>query len=243
VSGRAPPALPTLQPGQLCEWHGAHVLVLPLAEGAASAAAPAYEGFEGSASTPRRRKAPLWLGPNEAAIYRAFPYEPRAAEWLAGRRTAKALLRAVYDLAPEEVEILPEPTDAPMVHVDGQRRPDLRLSLSHTLTYAAAAIAEQPVGVDLCDLADGRRIRRIAQRVLSEGEAEATGALESEARGALVWALKEAGLKVDVGGIFTPGAKAIRVLSLDPVRLANPGLEAAAWWLPLGTLGLALRST
>jgi phosphopantetheinyl transferase len=250
VSERHPPLrLPEAELGTLVTWGPVRWVVFPLA-GFSLGELPSWNGNKFlqppapglSVARVGPRSIPPWLGPREAELYQAFPYEARALEWLAGRRTAKALLSAVHELAAEEVEILPRPNDAPSVVVDGQIREDIRISLTHTRTYVAAAVSTQPVGIDVCDFAEGRKMPRIAYRVLNEGEAEDTGAVESELRGAAVWALKEAGLKLDCGGIFQPGAKSIWVKSLEPIRLATGELSCEAWGLPHAVVALARRS-
>jgi phosphopantetheinyl transferase len=247
-------AIPKIAPGELVAWLGAHVLAFEQERAWTQLPEPGRvrraRVARASALSPKEQRArlkvprpaaPSWLSAREAALYGAFSYEHRAREWLAGRGTAKALLLHLHGLDPRDVEILPEDSGAPAVHVRGKREKGLVLNLTHTTLYAAAAVSSRPVGVDLCDLEDGHRIRNIARRVFSEGEAEATGALKDPERGAFVWALKEAGLKVDIGGIFNPGARAIRVLSLYPPALANAGLEVGSWRLPGSALAVAVR--
>jgi phosphopantetheinyl transferase len=179
------------------------------------------------------------LGPNEAALFAAMPWPLRRAEWLAGRRVAKRLLEAALALAPSRVEVLPRDSGAPCVWVDGAARGDLVLNLSHTRTWAAAAVATGPVGVDVCDDADGPRLERIGRRVFSEGEAVGCGAHTSPQHQAAVWALKEAGLKLRIGGVFHPGAKSVRVVSLEPPRVADGSMRVALARLPSAALALA----
>ena len=178
------------------------------------------------------------LGANERALLAEMPWPLRRAEWLAGRRVAKALMWAL-GFAPGRVEILPLATGAPALHVDGAVHPSLTLSLSHTRRWAVAAVASGRVGVDACDLADGHRLAHIGPRVFSEGEAEACGAHRSTRHQASVWALKEAGLKLDQGGIFDPGARSITIASLEPPRLMRPSLDVALAQLPDAAVALA----
>lgn len=180
------------------------------------------------------------LGPGERALLGEMPWPHRRAEWLAGRRAAKRLLAQAFGLAPERTEVLPLESGAPRVYVDGAPLPDLVLNLSHTRGWAVAAAAKDRVGVDVCDDVDGLRIARIARRVFSAGEAEACGAFESQETQAAVWALKEAGLKLFIGGIFDPGARAIRVDSLDPPKVsATPAMRVALLRLPDAAVAVA----
>lgn len=173
------------------------------------------------------------LGPGEQQLLSEMPWPHRRQEWLAGRRAAKRLLAQAFGLEPGRTEVLPLESGAPRVFVDGAPRLDLVLNLSHTKGWAVAAAAPDRVGIDVCDDVDGLRIARIARRVFSEGEAEACGAFQSAQTQAAVWALKEAGLKLFIGGIFDPGARAIRVESLEPPRVtATPAMRVVLLRLP-----------
>lgn len=179
------------------------------------------------------------LGPREQTLLAAMPWPLRRAEWLAGRRVAKRLLHLAFQLPPARVEVLPLDSGAPAVHVDGVARPDLALNLSHTRGWAVAAAATSAVGVDACDDDDGPSLAAIARRVFSDGEAEACGAHRNARTQAAVWALKEAGLKLRAGGIFEPGANSIRVVSLEPARVADPSVRVALLRLPSAAVALA----
>ena len=175
----------------------------------------------------------LPLGEAEHALLAQMPWPLRRCEWLAGRRVAKHLMERALGLDPLRTQVLPLESGAPFVSFDGVRRADLVLNISHTKGWAVAAVASARVGVDVCDDIDGERIARIARRVFSEGEAEACGAFQSRETQAAVWALKEAGLKLFIGGVFDPGARAIRVESLTPPRVrASPSMRVALLRLP-----------
>jgi len=178
------------------------------------------------------------LGPRERALLAEMPWPLRRAEWLSGRLSAKELLRLGFALEPSRVEVLPEESGAPSVWVDGERS-TLQLNLSHTRTWAVAAAAEFTVGVDVADDNDGRRLPRIARRVMSGNEAEQCGAHTNERTQAAVWAIKEAGLKLRVGGVFSPGARSVHILSLDPPRVADPMMTLALFRLPDAAVALA----
>ena len=192
---------------------------------------------------PRTADAPtLTLGPGERALLDEMPWPNRRAEWLSGRAVAKALLWQALGLAPTRTQVLPLDSGAPRIHVDGAPREDLVLNLSHTRGWAVAAVSPRRVGIDVCDDVDGLRIARIASRVFSDGEAEACGAFHSRETQASVWAMKEAGLKLFIGGVFDPGARAITVLSLEPPRVRAPHpMVMHLFRLPDAALALALE--
>ncbi len=95
------------------------------------------------------------LGPREQALLAEMPWPHRRSEWLHGRRVAKQLLQRAFGLDPARTEVLPAPSEAPEVHVDGKRYPDVIINISHTHRYAVAAAAPFAVGVDVCDDEDG----------------------------------------------------------------------------------------
>ena len=180
------------------------------------------------------------LGEAERALLAEMPWPLRRCEWLAGRRVAKRLLQQAMGFEPSRTQVLPLESGAPRVSFDGVPRTDLVINLSHTRGWAVAAVAPSRVGIDVCDDVDGERIARIARRVFSEGEAEACGAFASRETQAAVWALKEAGLKLFIGGVFDPGARAIRVESLTPPRVvAHPAMQVALLRLPDAALAVS----
>ena len=190
----------------------------------------------------RRQDTPVdvELGPRELQVLGGMKDWPlRDAEWRAGRQVAKETLRLGFGIDPSRVEILPAESGAPVLSVDGAVQQTLFLNLSHTTHWVVAAVAPFAVGVDVADDEDGQRLPRIARRVFSEGEAEQCGAHDSVANQAAVWALKEAGLKLHIGGVFSPGARSIRVLSLDPPQVADPKLQVALFRLPDAAVAIA----
>ncbi len=177
------------------------------------------------------------LGLREEKVLEEFRDWPlRADEWRAGRFAAKEVLRLGFSVQPSRVEVLPAESGAPVLYVDGAMS-SLVVNISHTSHWVAAAVAPFAVGIDVADDEDGARLPRISKRVFSEGEAEACGAHDSVANQAAVWALKEAALKLRIGGVFSPGARSVRVLSLNPPRI--DGLQVALLRLDGAALALA----
>jgi len=181
------------------------------------------------------------LGPREQELLAQMPWLHRRSEWLHGRLAAKQLLERGFGLWPARCEVLPAESEAPEVWLDGLRHPGLVINISHTKRYAVAAAAPFPVGVDVCDDEDGRRLPRIARRVMSVGEAEQCGAFTDDGTQAAVWALKEAVLKLRIGGVFSPGARSVRVVSLAPARVANEDTRVELFRLPHGAVAIAVR--
>lgn len=141
---------PPIEPGQVHRWGGAGVLVTRR---------PALHPAVSLAS----------LSPAEQQLARALPAW-RQAEWAAGRLLAKRLVGEFLDAPAADVEILPREDGSPHVLVGGSPVPALHVSISHTAHHVAAALAPQPVGVDLCETASADAVRRVADHVLSPGE-------------------------------------------------------------------------
>jgi phosphopantetheinyl transferase (holo-ACP synthase) len=183
---------------------------------------------------------PVLCGREHAILEDLKDYPLRVSEWLAGRAAAKGALHDAFGFAPEVTEVLPLESGAPEVYVRGARQTTVFLNITHTRRYAVAAAARVAVGVDVCDDADGHRLERIAQRVFSDGEAEACGAHASAQHQAAVWAIKEAVLKLRIGGVFDPGAKSVRVVSLEPPRVADAEVRVQVLRLPEAACAVAV---
>jgi phosphopantetheinyl transferase len=123
---------------------------------------------------------------------------------------------------PEAFELLPQEEGPPLLLYEGKPLQGGRLSVSHTASYVGVAFAPFAVGLDICDEADAPRIARIAHRAFLDDEA---ALCESPQHFAALWALKEAALKMQGGGVFRPGLSSVRVARLFPPTLAFPRVE------------------
>jgi phosphopantetheinyl transferase (holo-ACP synthase) len=177
----------------------------------------------------------------EHAVFAEIEQYPiRVSEWLAGRAAAKALLEQAFGLGQATTEVLPRESGAPEVYARGSLEKSVFLNITHTRKYAVAAAARFAVGVDVCDDADGHRLARIERRVFSQGEADECQAHASPQNQAAVWAIKEAVLKLKIGGVFDPGARSVRIFSLDPARVGNPGVNVQVYRLPDAACAVAI---
>lgn len=122
----------------------------------------------------------------ELAEASAFKLPKRREEWLLGRVAAKQLaLRLGLADDPRRVTV-----DRPFLLIDGARS-GWYVSLSHSTPYAAAAIAREPIGVDVQILRDVDA--RIAHLFLSPEEEKA---MQRCTHGLLhFWCAKEAAFK------------------------------------------------
>lgn len=135
-----------------------------------------------------------WLSPPELDVQSDLRFAPRRTSWRLGRWAAKqALLHALGEIAPARLSVLAAEDGAPEPYLDG--RPLARvLSLSHRESFAVAALADAPVGVDL--EAVEPRSDTFLETYLTEAERALVRAAEDHALAAnLVWSAKESALK------------------------------------------------
>lgn len=177
------------------------------------------------------------LSPAEQRVADALPTR-RRAEWLAGRLLAKRLVSEVAAVPTDAVEILPRADGSPRLVVSGSPMPAVHLSLSHTARHVAAALAPEPVGVDLCETVSAAAVRRVADHVLSPGELSLIGTERPDVM-AGAWALKEAAVKADRSGIFGAAARRIVILGLRPPVLGGRR-RAMVWQAEEAVLALVL---
>ncbi|MFD7556790.1 4'-phosphopantetheinyl transferase family protein [Streptomyces sp. NPDC059533] len=207
-------AFPSIVPGSVRRWGGAAVLVA-------------------RRTGPREAPVPSsGLSPAERRVVGALPAR-RRAEWLAGRLLAKRLVGEAMAAPEREVEVLPRDDGSPYVVVGGIPVPALHVSISHTGRHVAAALAPEPVGVDLCETGSADAVRRVAEHAFSPGELTLIGADRAEAL-AGAWALKEAAVKADRSSVFGSAPRAVALLGLAPPRLG--GRRRAMVWRAGGAL-------
>ncbi|MFG2994151.1 4'-phosphopantetheinyl transferase family protein [Streptomyces sp. NPDC048257] len=182
------------------------------------------------------RRAPP-LSPAEQRVAGALPAW-RRAEWTAGRLLAKCLVGEALSAPADEVEILPRDDGSPCVLVGGSPVTALNVSISHTSRHVAAALAPQPVGVDLCEEASADAVRRVAEHFLSPRELSLIGT-DRPAALAGAWALKEAAVKADRSGVFGAAPRGIPILGLRPPVLGGRR-RAMVWRAQDAALALVL---
>lgn|GEM_PF-3886271 len=160
----------------------------------------------------------------------------RRLEHLAGRLAARrALLALGFD--PSRTQIIRDLDGGPKLRGEAEA---LAISITHSAGLAYAAVGcVRSLGIDLCCLEAGQRLRLVADRFLRRER----HLLGSPYEHAACWALKEAGLKalrlgLLEGGIFDERHR-IEVLSLDPPRIRPPWLRVRIIRTHLGPLAIA----
>ncbi len=177
------------------------------------------------------------LSPAERRVADALPAR-RRAEWVAGRLLAKRLVGELLAVSADDVEILPRADGSPYVAVGGSPVAGAHVSISHTARHVAAALAPEPVGVDLCETASADAVRRVADHALSPLELSLTGTDRPDAL-AGAWALKEAAVKADRSGIFGAAPRRVAILGLRPPVLGGRR-RAMVWQAGDAVLALVL---
>ena len=117
----------------------------------------------------------------------------------------------------------------------------LYLSISHSRRYAAAAVAPEHCGIDLCDLADADRVIRTARRMFTPAELD-IGFLDDPWLAVTAWAIKEAAAKQARTSIFGPTATSTDLAEIDPPRMTT-GRRVTVFRLPGTALTLVLGPT
>ncbi|MFH7597260.1 4'-phosphopantetheinyl transferase superfamily protein [Streptomyces racemochromogenes] len=169
---------------------------------------------------------PLRLSPAEQRVARTLPAGRRSG-WMAGRLLAKRLAGELVGAPSREVEVLPREDGSPQLLVGGRPLSSLHVSISHAPGHTAAALAPGPVGVDVCETASAAAVRRAADHAFSPAELSLLGAGRADAL-AGAWALKEAAVKADRGGVPGTAPRRIPLLGLRPPALGGPR-RAMAW--------------
>ncbi|MCX5015989.1 4'-phosphopantetheinyl transferase superfamily protein [Streptomyces sp. NBC_00555] len=211
-------AFPSIAPGHVHRWGGARVIVARRTDlGQAGQAPP--------------------LSPAERRVVRALPAW-RQAEWVAARLLAKRLVGECVAAPAQDVEILPRHDGSPGVVVGGSPMHAVNVSISHTSRYVAAALAPEPVGVDLCERVSAAAVRRVADHAFSPGELSLVGTDRPDAL-AGAWALKEAAIKADRSGVFGAAPRHIAILGLRPPVLGGRR-RAMVWQAGDAVLALVL---
>jgi phosphopantetheinyl transferase len=133
------------------------------------------------------RDAPLqldWFAEDELEIARAFKLDSRRDEWLLSRMAAKQLALQLGVAADPRAITVARPWLAGT---------DWRVSLSHSASYAGAAIAREPIGIDV------QLIRKLDERAahlfLSPDETAALEQCTIQHRIVHWWCAKEAAWK------------------------------------------------
>jgi 4'-phosphopantetheinyl transferase len=159
-----------------------------------------------------------WLGPWESAHAATLRFPKRRDDWRLGRWAAKrAVAAALHRDDPASVEVRTAGDGAPEVLLDGRHAP-MSISLSHRDGVAAAVVAGKAVriGVDL-EVVEPRT-DAFVRDYLTEGERsfvlEDPG--ERDLRTALVWATKEAALKLTRTGLRVDTRSVEARPALDP---------------------------
>jgi 4'-phosphopantetheinyl transferase len=159
-----------------------------------------------------------WLGPWEAARAATLRVPERRDDWLLGRWVAKrAVLAALHRDAPASIEVRAADDGAPEVLLDGRPAP-MSISLSHREGVAVAVVAGRDVriGVDL-EVVEPRTDAFVrdyltqAERAFVLADRE-----ERDLRTALVWATKEAALKLTRTGLRVDTRSVEARPALDP---------------------------
>lgn len=172
-----------------------------------------------------------WLTAAEASRLQTLSAPLRRRQYLSGHWLVRIMAARACGGEPGEWSLVADADPRP--RLTSPDRPLLWASLSHSGEGLAAAVAHQPLGLDLERPKPGRRLAALSGFVLSAGEAaQVAAAPEGAARSAVFyryWTLKEAWAKRSGAGLRPTQARATRA-----APCAAPEAEAWAWQLPGG---------
>ena len=153
---------------------------------------------------PKESGLPALLAPHERARCRTFGSAARRAGFIAGRTALKQLVGAIHAVPPGSVQAHVQPDDSLALEPPGF------ISLAHSGTWAVAAWAPYPIGLDLEHIQP--RNPDLAHFLFAPGELSTLDDLPGNRSEQLVlaWTLKEAVLKARRSG-FRCSPKAIRL--------------------------------
>jgi phosphopantetheinyl transferase len=151
-----------------------------------------------------------WFSEAEIAAVAEFKLEKRRREWVASRVAAKQLAL--------ERDLCADPRSCIVERGRLTGTKSSFLSLSHSEPYAAAAVGESPVGIDVQavrDLSD-----RAAHLFLAPDEIESMESLSVDQRLLHFWCAKEAAWKQRGGSVQT-----LRQIPIRLVEMIDSGLR------------------
>lgn len=142
-----------------------------------------------------------YLSPIEMVTVIGFTSDKRRQDWLAGRLATKRLMQAILEeegtrLTLPEIEVLNHENGAPYVRLPGHKEYLRRhLSISHTSTCAAAAVAQpgHRVGIDV-EIPERRAMSFL--ELVSHPDERDSAFFNDPHESTRVWTLKEAVSKV-----------------------------------------------
>ena len=203
--------------------------MVPLVPSACPAAQPVpgmHSTFWAQCSIPTSPD-PTHLARDELPLYEQLPSRRRRAEWIAGRRAARAALRG---LGAPPLSILRTQAGAPRLVGRGACNLDIAITHGHHRAAAVAGrLGPEPgyLGIDWVDPNDAARIRRIAARVLSAEERAFCE--DQDRRLQIAWGAREAVAKATRTGMFRFALSGVHIEGIDreagTVTIDLPGSE------------------
>lgn len=154
-----------------------------------------------------------WLHPDELAIARSIDLEQRRHQWILARVAAKTLAMKLGLCDHPHGCVVPSRGVPPELWING-RRSRFHLSISHSHELAAAAIAPEPIGVDI---QMRRTIDSRATRFFLQDEERLLIGTGGEDVLLELWGAKEAALKAT-------GVRLYRDVSLQ--KISDSDVEA-----------------
>lgn len=145
-----------------------------------------------------------WMSDCEQARLAQIRVDARRAQYLAGHWLARVLLARAFGGTAAPWQLLERKSQPPQVRGHGDA---LRVSISHTADWIAAAVANVPIGIDL---EQRPRILDPSIEPLLRNADEIPGSVDADAL-LQRWVAKEAWIKRDAGSALPDRLKRLRV--------------------------------
>lgn len=147
-----------------------------------------------------------WLTPSESQRLAALRHRQRREQYLAGHWLLRQLLAAQLGLDGHRVALQERANLPPRFVATSDRGAPIRLSLSHSGAFVAAAIGAAPIGIDI--EARPRDLHAIAHLLIDPDEPPAAVDTDTLLER---WVIKEAWLKRDQRSALPAALAAIRI--------------------------------
>lgn len=151
-----------------------------------------------------------WLSGSEHARFAGIRVDGRRAQYLAGHWLVRVLLERAFGGTPMQWRLLERRSLPPQVHGHDA----IKVSISHTKDWIAAAVATVPIGIDL---EQRPRMLDPAIESLLLNTGEATGSLDADTM-LQRWVAKEAWIKRNTESALPAHIKRIQLLATTRER-------------------------
>lgn len=145
------------------------------------------------------------LAPEEEALLPAGAHPRRRQQFAAGRLAAKLAAREFLSVSPRRAALQPDELGRPILQIDGQARPEVFVSITHSGSVAAAAVSNGPIGIDIEPITPrAARLSEVALKEEERGELQTLAPWARPVEATFRWCAREAYAKWTGRGLREP---------------------------------------